>query len=93
MDYYMHLLPGRIRIRTSALRKNESGVFSVGSFLKTLEGITSVKINHVIGSVLIDYNRNIVSSQMIINQLARNGYFPPFNWVDPKARNQPSIRF
>lgn len=76
MDYYMHILPGRIRIRASKFRKSEVETFSIGTFLKTLDGVTSVKINSVVGSLLIDYDRRAISYQWILNQLAKQGFAP-----------------
>lgn len=84
MDYYMHILPGKICIRTSVLRRDEVEVFPVSRCLKAIQGVTSVKINNVIGSVLIDYDRSAISYHVILKQLAQQG-FVPVSWSTPKV--------
>jgi hypothetical protein len=87
MNYYMHILPGRIRIRTSVLQKNDPGMDYVQRLLHSIEGVLSVHVNPRIGSVLIHYNQRLISSHLILNQLARSGYAPSINW-GLKVRHQ-----
>lgn len=76
MHYYIHILPGQIRVHSSDLKKNKTRAFSVRNCLKTLGGIQSVKMNLATGSVLIQYDRNGVNSKTILNQLAEKGFRP-----------------
>lgn len=87
MDYYMHVLPGRIRIRTSEFRRNKAGILSASQFLKSMGGVICVKTNDAIGSLLIDHDRSVISSQVIVHQLAQNGFFPGINFNGPKVRS------
>lgn len=80
MDYYMHLIPGRIRIRTQTLKSAEAKLETVGTILNTIRGITSVKT--VLGSLLICYDRSQISSQSILHEMIKKGLFPAID-VDP----------
>ena len=76
MDYYMHVLPGRIRIRTSVLQRNDIKLFRINKFLKSIQGVVSIQENRRIGSVLVHYNQNRTSSQQILSQLKYSGHVP-----------------
>ena len=80
MDCYMHIVPGRIRVRTSALRRNEIGLFSLNKFIKDIEGVTSIQCNSRLGSVLILYDRNYPLSEVILDKMALHGFVPHINW-------------
>jgi hypothetical protein len=80
MNYYMHILPGRIRIRTSVLQKNDSGMDYVQRLLRSIEGVSTVHVNSRTGSVLIHFNQRLISSHFILSQLAKTGYAPSINW-------------
>lgn len=80
MDYYIHMLPGRIRIRTTALQKNDLGIHSASKLLKIIRGVISVKGNSRTGSVLVYYDSHQVSSQWILCKLAHQGFIPAIQW-------------
>ncbi len=83
MDYYMHLIPGRIRIRTHAFRRiDEDGVL-VRQYIDSIQGVTSVNYNQVAGSVSICYDRSLISSQNIIQELTKKGLFPAISQDSP----------
>ncbi len=78
MNCYMHILPGCIHIRTPALRKQEDQpvaqpISSVPFDLKALKGVISVQINQGIGSLSIQYDRKMVSSQGILKSVLKVG--------------------
>ena len=92
MEYYMHVLPGRIQIRTSVLRKNKAGIFSASQFLKSLQGVLCVKTNDAIGSLLIYYDRSVITSQVIVNRLACQGFVPGVAFNVPKMSSFQTVR-
>ena len=52
---YMHEVPGRLRVRCRALRKNLDGIAAVKRMLESASGVTSVTVNAVTGSFTIYY--------------------------------------
>jgi len=60
MSYYIHHVPGRLRIKTARLRGAECRT-KLGRMLEELPGIASHSHNGKIGSVLIHYS-SVVSS-------------------------------
>jgi len=87
MDYYMHILPGRIRIRSSILRNNDSKILSVSQCLKSIQGVVSVRENKTVGSVLIHYDKRNISYQRILKQLAQQEFMPVVTWSSLKVRS------
>ena len=51
--FYIHNVPGRLRIRSEAIRKNRTAADSVRVALSLLLGIGIVDINLITGSILI----------------------------------------
>jgi copper chaperone CopZ len=75
MGYYYHYVLGRLRIQTPFIRGNPR---NGSTFIKTLlglDGVTSVKINPVIGSALIHFDENKIRHKQIIGILEKQGYF------------------
>jgi copper chaperone CopZ len=74
MHYYFHVLPGRIEVQASDLKKNKLRAVSVRRCLRTVEGIQSVTLNLTRGSVLIHFDRGGANSRRILNQIAKEGF-------------------
>lgn len=71
----IHHIPGRIRVRVSPDIKQESSHISVGdieNLSDQIEGISSVKINKIVGSITISYDKNILTPQFWEDLLAQN---------------------
>ncbi|HYA38450.1 MAG TPA: heavy-metal-associated domain-containing protein [Candidatus Methylomirabilis sp.] len=77
MGHYIHHVPGRLRIRTPLLKRDEKGALAAEQFLRLIEGVTSVRANAVTGSITLTYERDTVSSEAILNAAARRGYYRP----------------
>lgn len=77
MGHYIHHVPGRLRIRTPLLKRDEKGALAAEQFLRSIEGVTSVRANIVTGSIILTYERDIVSSEAILNAAALRGYYRP----------------
>jgi len=90
MTYYLHVLPGKIRIRTSVLQQNEVGAFSVNKCLNSITGVFLVEISTLTGSILVHYEPNRVSSQTILSKLAQDGFVTEINWTSTGLRTDPS---
>ena len=74
MKHYLHHIPGRLRVKTPIVRQNPNFAQEVQTILDPIEGINSVIINPVTGSILIEYSAETVASVKILNILKRAGY-------------------
>jgi len=75
MSYYMHNVPGRLRIKSPVIKNNKKMANEVKKTLDMLPGIAAVDINLTTGSLLINYNSKSVNHMDIVDILQRNGYF------------------
>lgn len=63
----VHHTPGRLRVRVSSEIKSEADnidLSSLDSIIKQIEGIKSVKFNKIIGSVTIEYDKEIFAKEI-----------------------------
>jgi hypothetical protein len=74
MSYYLHEVPGRLRVRIPALRRNVENAQEIQGLLKSLSGIISTSVNTMTGSVTVNYDPEFVSSVAILTLLSREGY-------------------
>ncbi len=65
---YIHHIPGRLRVRTPAL-KQERLAFVVESSLLALPGIEEVRSNPIAGSVMIRYQPSVIAGDEIIGKV------------------------
>ena len=75
MSYYIHNVPGRLRLKSPLIKKNVNASYEIRKSLGAINGITTVDINSVTGSLLINYNRKVVRHDDIVNLLERKGFF------------------
>ncbi len=75
MSYYIHNVPGRLRIKTPLVKRNRAVADEIRKTLSTVSGIATVDINLTTGSILINYNPKAVKDRDIVNTLQRRGYF------------------
>ena len=75
MNYYIHDVPGRLRVKSPIIKKNKDAEYELKKILGTMSGIATVDINLVTGSLLINYNPKAIKRDDILNLLQRNGYF------------------
>lgn len=75
MSYYIHNVPGRLRIKSPAIKKNENAADDLRKILSSMNGIATVDINLITGSLLVNYNSKSLRHEDIVNVLQRKGYF------------------
>ncbi|HYA15310.1 MAG TPA: cation transporter [Syntrophales bacterium] len=73
--FYIHNVPGRVRIISEAIAKNQPAADEVRKGLSTLEGVCTVQINLTTGSILIHYNPKAATVADIVDMLEQKGYF------------------
>jgi hypothetical protein len=72
--FYVHNVPGRLRIRSEILKRNNLAADAAKIALGTIPGIGVVEINPVTGSILVHYRHKAVNHEDIISLLERKGY-------------------
>ena len=74
MAYYIHHVPGRLRVKTLAVKRNEHLARVVKGFLADRQGVSAVDVNIVTGSIVVNYDKHILSSDTILRSLREMGY-------------------
>jgi copper chaperone CopZ len=74
MKYYVHQVPGRLRIKIPSLRSSAEQAQKIQGVLEELNGVESAAANPVTGSVLVLYDRETVDSEEILEALEDRGY-------------------
>jgi len=74
MCYYLHDVPGRLRIKIPNLRRNLSLAQELVPLLNSLCGVQSATANTVTGSITVHYDPEIISSSSILTFLAGEKY-------------------
>lgn len=67
----VHALPGRIRVRVPALRGNTDTKKLLMQLAPKLDGITSIEISEITGSIVVTYDEKIVRPDFIFAALVR----------------------
>ena len=75
MAHYVHHVPGRLRVRTPALKRNAQRAQDAEQYIKAIYGVTAAEANTVTGSIVIHYRRDILSADALLNALALRGYY------------------
>lgn len=76
---YLHLLNGRIRIRSSVIKGNLPRAQLLTQQLQTHTGITQVATNTLTGSVLVLYDPEQVTQEQVLHLLSTVGQLPELN--------------
>lgn len=74
MKYYLHHVPGRLRVRIPALRNNGVKIDEVKGLLH-VNGSRNVAVNPLTGSVTVTYDPAIVRAEELLYRLKSAGYF------------------
>ena len=75
MGYYVHDIPGRLRVKIPLAKGRPDTAEEIEKLLKAIEGIDSTAMNTTTGSVVINYNIKALSSDKILSALNQKGYF------------------
>jgi hypothetical protein len=74
LDYYIHEVPGRLRVKIPMIKYKRHRCERVQQVLADVEGIDQIAVNVATGSVLVYYDPDLTSSSEILEQLENNGY-------------------
>ena len=77
MSYYVHQVPGRLRIKSPSIKGNQKEAVVVEDLLQQMDGIKSTAVNTLTGSVVVNYDSRMVTDHTIIARLTDLGHFNP----------------
>lgn len=69
MRHHIHHVPGRVRVRTTALKKNGPRAAQVVDVLRQLPAVTSAEANLLTGSVTVYYDRTVADLGLLTQAL------------------------
>jgi hypothetical protein len=75
MSYYFHNVPGRLRVKIPILSGRPARIKVVENLLLNLVGIEKIKTNSLTGSVVINYDPDLLDPQKIMQLLIDNNYY------------------
>lgn len=75
MNYYMHNVPGRLRVKTPVIKGSDLMAARLEGEINSIKGVTAVTTNPVTGSIVINYDPIAVTHNEIVGKLAHKGYF------------------
>ncbi len=75
MRYYMHSVPGRLRIKIPEIKGHTEKARSIQLILKEIEGVESIRANTITGSIVIKYDGDRLPSERILTILTEQGHF------------------
>jgi copper chaperone CopZ len=75
MRYYLHDIPGRLRVKNPLIKSYHRIGGDIQRLLKQIDGVNSTIINTVTGSIIVNYDSKTVSSKEILDALRYEGYF------------------
>lgn len=75
MTYYLHSIPGRLRVKIPSVKGQADKANAVQSLLREMNGIESISANTVTGSVVVKYVPALLQSEQILSILKKNSLF------------------
>jgi hypothetical protein len=77
MNHYVHHVPGRLRVRTPAVKGNATRAADANNLLQQMQGVTGSAVNTLTGSIVINYDLHTLKPEVILHTLHLEGYVPP----------------
>ena len=77
MAHYIHNVPGRIRVTLSALRCKDDICRELQTILGGVYGVKDAVVKPLTGSVVVNYNSDMIDGDEILSFLEERGYYNP----------------
>ena len=74
MDFYLHRTPGRLRLKIPGLKRNVELADELTLLLREKQGIDSIEVNALTGSLTVNFDESQVSSSALLNLLSQEGH-------------------
>lgn len=75
MKYYIHYVPGRMRIESPVLHENPAKIKEFEGFIRGIDGISAVETNLPTGSAIIHFDEKKINCEQLIGILEKHNYF------------------
>jgi hypothetical protein len=86
--HYLHHVPGRLRVKSANLKRNEHHARRVSDYLLGIDGVLQAEVNVLTGSLLIHYDVAAVPKETLLNSLKHLGCLHPHTDVSrPATKN------
>jgi hypothetical protein len=73
MSHYVHHVPGRLRVKTPALKRSPARAERVCAAVTALQGVSSAEANPVTGSLVVTYDPLRADPRGVLARLADEG--------------------
>jgi copper chaperone CopZ len=73
-EIYIYDIPGRLRVRTQAIKKHACAAQAVQELFQAVPGVLSTMANPLTGSITVTYDANGLNSAVIMDTLRKQGY-------------------
>ena len=70
-----HRIDGRIRVKVDQLKGNRNEVNRISLLLQQLDGVVDFKANDITGSLVINYDENVINADLLLGYLHKNKVF------------------
>lgn len=91
MSYYLHELPGRLRIKIPSLKRNPQEALRLQGLIEDISGVESTATNAVTGSIVVKFDPATVSSRQIMDILNREGCIDLGELIKGQQRPDPGL--
>jgi len=88
MKYYLHHVPGRLRLRIPQLKHRPYRIKRIREALKNHAGIDRIEHKSATGSVVVHYDPDVMDDTRILNALSYNGLFDQSNVVSSQEERR-----
>jgi len=75
MNYYIHDIPGRIRVKSPQIKNNKRAADEVKRLITLFHGVNSVECSLITGSILINYHPDKLHKKEVVDLLSEKGFF------------------
>jgi hypothetical protein len=71
---YVHHVPGRLRVRSALVKRNQQRAVSATAWLRTLPGVSFAESNTLTGSLTLHYDPALTTGSSLLAALKEAGY-------------------
>lgn len=73
----VHVTPRRVRVRSTRMKRNAAGAHRAEQALAALPGITAARINPTTGSIVLHFEPEQWTPEVLLAHLREQGYLAP----------------
>jgi hypothetical protein len=88
MGYYLHHVPGRLRVRIPQLKQRPYRMKKVHEALKDHAGIERIEHRHTTGSVVVRYDPDVLDDTRILSALTHGGLLDETEVIESRREHR-----